>query len=193
MKIKHTEIPQNTTLDKFAQKFDRDWDEFRDEWAKKLISEIEEKIGLKLTVLEKEEIMRPKTTAEINERLVDLKIDPKKSQTNLELEIKLIERNSSLFTYDQAESKQFSGGLASLIKDYKQKLDELNEKQKTEIHEKIVTDVENKNERINVISAKLHHTITKVDELINRQGISTAVPPKPGVEEPPTTPTATAA
>jgi len=64
---------QNLTekMDKLLDKQDGEWDKFKNEWASKMIEELE-KIGIRLTELEKTEIRRQKTTLELIERMKEL-------------------------------------------------------------------------------------------------------------------------
>lgn len=72
----------NERMDNLLNKQDEQWEAFRDSWSSKMIEELE-KIGIRLTALEKTEIKRQKTTAELIERMRELGLSLPKNLSNL--------------------------------------------------------------------------------------------------------------
>lgn len=72
----------NERMDNLLQKQDVEWEKFRDEWSSTMIKELE-KVGIRLTALEKTDIKRQKTLAELIERMRELGLSLPKHLTNL--------------------------------------------------------------------------------------------------------------
>ncbi len=68
----------NQQMDQLLQNQDHQWEQFRDTWSSNMIEALE-KIGVQLTELEKTEIKRHKSTAELIQRMRELGLSLPKS------------------------------------------------------------------------------------------------------------------